>query len=151
MDIMRRWAAGISVSAALALVAVTPAWAATLRYAGGDYVGKVSQMIPQRFTGSIGFSIRRGVLTALRFKVKMVCGRLLLAQVASPPTALRVRVRRDGTFSYAGTIGGARLRIHGSVRGRRATGVFFESFHTTARYACTMYAPASFRARRGST
>jgi hypothetical protein len=150
---MRRWATKLAGAAVVTLAATaaiaTGAWARAPRFAAGQYTGRVSQVIPKPFSGLIGFTIRGGVLTGLHFKVEMVCGRLLLAQVASPPSRLRVRVRHDGAFSYAGRAGGALVRLHGIVRGRSATGTFFESFHTTPTYGCTMFAPAPFGAAAG--
>jgi|GEM_PF-4347057 len=149
MHHMGKRATGIAGALALALGGAVPALAAPRRYASGDYAGRVSQAIPLAYRGSIGFSIRSGVLTALRYQVTMVCGKLLMAQVSSPPSRLRVAVRRDGSFSYAGRVGGAVVRLRGTVRGRRARGTFFESFHTATNYSCTMYAAAPFGAGLG--
>jgi len=141
----------IATGVSLALLGSVPAAAGSLRpFASGDYAGRVTQAIPRSYAGSIGFSIRSGVLTALRFKVTMVCGKILLTEVTSPPSSLHVPVRRDGTFSYAGTVAGTLVRLRGSLHGKKARGTFFESFHTTKAFACTMYAAAPFGAGWGT-
>lgn len=147
---MGKRATVIATGMSLALLTAVPAASASPRsYANGDYAGRVAQSIPRFYAGSIGFSIRSGALTALRFKVTMVCGKILLTEVTSPPSSLHVRVHRDGTFSYSGTAGGAMVKLSGSLHGRKARGSFFESFHTTRTYMCTMYAAAPFGAGWG--
>lgn len=152
---MRRTLATLSIAAGL-VGAATPALAAThtrahLRahkrpYVTGSYVGKVSQSVPQAYSGWIGFQVRAGRLTRLQFKVTMVCGKLLMTQVQSPPNTLQVKLARDGSFSYAGALGGAVIHLQGKVHGRGASGTFFESFATTPQFSCTMYQPAPFGA-----
>lgn len=148
---MKTGAMGIAgvLCAALAL-AVSPALAAKRRlarheYSAGSYLGQVSQSVPQAYSGTIGFSIRSGKLSNLHFKVTMACG-TLMAQVASPPSSLRVKIARDGTFSYSRTVGGTHVELRGRVHGGRVAGRFFESFHMSALDLCTMYRPAAFGA-----
>ncbi len=139
--------------AALAL-ACTPALAAgkssahtsKRSYFNGAYAGTVNQSIPQAYRGAIGFTVHAGVLSGLHFTVTMVCGKLLLAQVQSPPTSLHVRVSRAGDFAYTGSVAGAQVDLEGRIRGGHASGTFFESFHTSAVNVCTMYSPAPFGA-----
>lgn len=133
------------VAMALGLAA-SPAGALAPRYSSGAYTGSVSQSVPQAYAGSIGFRIRAGFISKLQFKVTMVCGKLLVAQVQSPPSDLRVRVGADGTFSYAGTVSGTLVKLVGKVHNRNASGTFFESFHTSPANVCTMFAPAPFGA-----
>lgn len=139
-----------AVSAAL-LGGVPSAWASPRTYATGVYAGAVTQAIPRSYTGSIGFSIRSGALTALHFNVSMVCGTTLLTEVTSPPSSVHVPVHRDGSFSYSRTVAGTLVKLSGSLHGKKARGTFFESFHTTNAYTCTMYAAAPFRAGWGSS
>lgn len=115
-------------------------------YLTGPYLGKVNQSVPQAYSGWIGFQIRSGALSRLQFKVTMVCGKLLMTEVQSPPNSVQIRLARDGSFSYVGTVAGAEVHLQGQVHGHSASGTFFESFRTTPQFACTMYQPAPFGA-----
>lgn len=135
-------------AAVLAALGCSPALAAgPVAYMAGAYAGKVAQTVPHPYAGSIGFSIQPGALTALRFKVTMVCGHQLLAQVVSPPNHLKIRITHAGRFSYRGKVHGASMRLKGRIYGRRVRGVFFDSFHMSKTSTCTMFSPARFGAR----
>jgi len=131
---------------AVLAVAAPPALAARRAYVAGAYAGRVRQSIPHTYTGSIGFDIHGSILTNLHFRVDMVCGKFLLAQVTSPPSPVHVKVNPAGAFAYSGTMRGAHVDLRGKLQGRSAKGTFFESFHTSPQNACTMYRPAPFGA-----
>ena len=127
----------------LGLVA-PPALAAGRAYVGGVYSSTVRQTVPRSYEGTISFRIHDRKLTKLRFTVTMVCAKVLIAQVQSPPSALEIPVARDGSFSYTGTVSGTTVQLQGALRGHRARGMFFESFRTAPGHTCTMLTPAPF-------
>jgi hypothetical protein len=139
-------ALALAASPALASKRATTPASSKRPYTSGAYAGTVTQSIPQAYQGTIVFSIRPGVLSNLHFKVTMVCGTLLLAQVQSPPSPLQIKIAQDGGFAYAGTVAGTQVDLQGKLHGGHVTGTFFESFHTSPQNVCTMYAPAPFGA-----
>jgi hypothetical protein len=127
--------------------AAAPALASRLAYAAGAYTAKVKQTVPRVYSGAIGFRVHHGKLTNLRFTVTMVCARVLIAQVQSPPSTIAVSIAPNGSFSYSGVVSGTSIQLHGAFHGRNVHGKFFESFHTGAGSSCTMLAPAPFGTR----
>jgi hypothetical protein len=125
-------------------VGAPSALASPRAYAAGAYTATVRQTVPRSYAGKISFRIHGNRLGHLRFSVTMVCAKVLIAQVQSPPSALKIKIARNGHFSYVGTVAGTMVRLHGRLRGHRATGMFFESFRTAPGNRCTMLAPAPF-------
>lgn len=133
------------MAAAALFCSAAPALASKPAYRGGLYTGTVSQLVPKPYAGTISFKVHKGRLTKLTFNVTMVCAKVLIAQVQSPPSSIAVSVTRNGTFSYSGTVSGTDLQLQGAFHGNRVHGSFFESFQTSPGSTCTMLAPAQFR------
>ena len=139
----RKAAAAALAAFTFGLAAVTPALARP--FANGVYTGKVRQAVPHAYAGAISFRVHGHKLTELQFTATMVCSRALVAQVQSPASTLKIRVARNGTFAYKGTVRGTKLKLQGTLHGHRARGTFFESFQTAPGHRCSMVSPAPFR------
>jgi len=140
------------MAAGLAVVLVSGAWCGTalsatpvhspkLPYKLGAYAGTLSQNAPRSYKGRIHFIVRRGKVTALTFKVGVVCHGVWGVETAAP-TGFQTRVHRTGAFSYTGNIAGSWIRLRGTLKQHHATGTLLQIVN-----GCSMEKPASFTAR----
>jgi hypothetical protein len=113
----------------------------------GTYNGRISQLMPQAYTGHIHFVVRQGKITDLRFTAGTMCGAMWAIDKDHAVPDFPVALDSTGAFSYQGTVAGRAIRIRGTIIGNRALGTFFQAFSSSG-LACTMGQAAAFTATR---
>jgi hypothetical protein len=117
----------------------------TATYHAGPYAGRITQVVPKPYEGSIGFMVSKGKVTGLTVSFGVICQRLGWVRDEDPIPTFIVGIGRTGGFSFAGKLAGRRMRLSGIVKGRSVVGSFFQSFWFGHDF-CTMNRPAFFNA-----
>lgn len=115
-------------------------------YKLGAYDGSTSQRVPRSYKGKIHFRVHRNSITDLSFTVGVVCNGLWASESDSLPH-FKAKVTSNGGFSFYGTTSGRQIRLRGSLKAGRATGIFSQSFSWGSE-RCSMGDRASFTATR---
>ncbi len=147
---MRLGAAGVAVLAVASLPqmaqARTASRASILPFKIGAYTGRTAEQQPRLFTGKISFVVHRDAITGLSFTVGMVCKGMWVVD-SDALKNFKVRIHRNGVFSYSGTAQGRQLLVKGQIKADRATGSLAQAFRWGSE-RCTMSHAASFIATR---
>jgi hypothetical protein len=124
----------------------TTARSLTVPFKLGAYKGKTAEQAPHVFSGKINFTVHRDAITALSFTVGVVCKGMWVIDSDSL-THFKVRIHRDGAFSYSGTTQGRQILFKGQIKADRATGSLAQTFRWGGE-RCRMGHSASFTATR---
>jgi hypothetical protein len=92
------------------------------------YSGRINQIVPKPYAGTISFVVSQGKITGLTLGFGVECQGLGWVRDQDPMPTFTVSVGRAGGFSYAGTVAGRHMRFSGIVKGSKVVGSFFQSF-----------------------